>query len=171
MEQLLKNCRRGDRKSQQLLYQRMAPVLMGICRRYLTRGEEAEEALANSFIKIFTKLDSFQGDGSFEGWMKRITVRECLTYLRSQRNPFDLDWEGDAVAPAHNADDAAHLMLLVQALPTGYRTVFNLYAIEGYSHAEIADLLDISVGTSKSQLSKARKILQDQLPEYASQSR
>jgi RNA polymerase sigma-70 factor (ECF subfamily) len=168
---LLEKCRKGDRKAQHDLYQRMAPVLMGICRRYLTRGEEAEEALANSFIKIFTRLDSFQNEGSFEGWMKRVTVRECLTYLRSRKNPFDQDWEGDLPSPPTSTDEATHLMMLVQALPTGYRTVFNLYAIEGYSHAEIAEMLDINVGTSKSQLSKARKLLQEQLPEYAQQGR
>lgn len=170
MEHLLDLCRKGDRKAQQTLYQRMAPVLMGICRRYLTRGEEAEEALGNAFIKIFTKLHTFDGEGSFEGWMKRITVRECLSYLRSGKHVFDQDWEGDIAAPAQGSDEAAHLLGLVQALPTGYRTVFNLYAIEGYNHAEIAEMLGISSGTSKSQLSKARKMLQEQLPEYSYQS-
>lgn len=169
MEYLLEPCRKGDKKAQHELYQRMAPVLMGICRRYLTRIEEAEEALSNAFIKILTKLDSYTGEGNFEGWMKRITVRECLSYLRRGKNPFDLDWEGEVVAPATYSDGAAHLLLLVQALPVGYRTVFNLYAIEGYKHDEIAEMLDISVGTSKSQLSKARKLLKEQLPEYSNQ--
>jgi RNA polymerase sigma-70 factor (ECF subfamily) len=169
MEHLLEPCRKGDKKAQHELYQRMAPVLMGMCRRYLTRIEEAEEALSNAFIKIFTKLDSYTGEGNFEGWMKRITVRECLSYLRKGKNPFDLDWEGEVVAPATYSDGAAHLLLLVQALPVGYRTVFNLYAMEGYKHDEIAEMLDISVGTSKSQLSKARKLLKEQLPEYSNQ--
>jgi len=169
MEHLLEPCRAGDKKAQHELYQRMSPVLMGICRRYLTRIEEAEEALSNAFIKILTRLDRYSGEGSFEGWMKRITVRECLTYLRRGKNPFDLDWEGDVVAPALHSDGAAHLLQLIQALPVGYRTVFNLYAIEGYQHDEIATMLEISVGTSKSQLSKARKMLKNQLPEFSAQ--
>jgi len=169
MEHLLEPCRAGDKKAQHELYQRMSPVLMGICRRYLTRIEEAEEALSNAFIKILTRLDRYSGEGSFEGWMKRITVRECLTYLRRGKNPFDLDWEGEVVAPALHSDGAAHLLQLIQALPVGYRTVFNLYAIEGYQHDEIATMLEISVGTSKSQLSKARKMLKNQLPEFSAQ--
>jgi len=169
MEHLLEPCRAGDKKAQHELYQRMSPVLMGICRRYLTRIEEAEEALSNAFIKILTRLDRYSEEGSFEGWMKRITVRECLTYLRRGKNPFDLDWEGEVAAPALHSDGAAHLLQLIQALPVGYRTVFNLYAIEGYQHDEIATMLEISVGTSKSQLSKARKMLKNQLPEYNTQ--
>jgi len=169
MEHLLEPCRAGDKKAQHELYQRMSPVLMGICRRYLTRIEEAEEALSNAFIKILTRLDRYSEEGSFEGWMKRITVRECLTYLRRGKNPFDLDWEGEVVAPTLHSDGAAHLLQLIQALPVGYRTVFNLYAIEGYQHDEIATMLEISVGTSKSQLSKARKMLKNQLPEYNTQ--
>lgn len=169
MEHLLEPCRAGDKKAQHELYQRMSPVLMGICRRYLTRIEEAEEALSNAFIKILTRLDTYSGSGNFEGWMKRIAVRECLTYLKRGKNPFDLNWEGDISAPVTRSDEAAHLLQLIQALPTGYRTVFNLYAIEGYQHHEIAELLEISVGTSKSQLSKARKLLQSQLPAHRAQ--
>lgn len=169
MEHLLEPCRAGDKKAQHELYQRMSPVLMGICRRYLTRIEEAEEALSNAFIKILTRLDTYSGSGNFEGWMKRIAVRECLTYLKRGKNPFDLNWEGDISAPVTRSDEAAHLLQLIQALPTGYRTVFNLYAIEGFQHHEIAELLEISVGTSKSQLSKARKLLQSQLPAHRAQ--
>ena len=167
MEQLLEACKKGERSAQKELYQRMAPVLMGICKRYLQRTEEAEEALSNALLKIFTKLDQFDSAGSFEGWMKRVTVRECLNYLRQRKSPFDTEWDGDIAAPTESHDEAEHLLQLLQALPTGYRTVFNLYAIEGYRHQEIAQLLSISEGTSKSQLSKARKLLQEQLPGYA----
>lgn len=171
MQHLIEPCKKGDRKAQRELYQRSAPVLFGVCRRYLTRQEEAEEALGNTYLKIFTKLDTYTGEGNFEGWLKKIAVRECLSYLRSHKNLFDLDWEGDLTAPDPYLDESTHLMHLIQALPLGYRTVFNLYAIEGYSHAEIAKNLGISEGTSKSQLSKARKLLQNQLPEFRSQQK
>ena len=98
--------------------------------------------------------------------MKKITVRECLNSLRSKQDAFDLDWSGEVAAAPENSDEAAFLLSLIQSMPTGYRTVFNLYAIEGYSHDEIASLLSISKGTSKSQLSKARNYLKQQLPEY-----
>jgi RNA polymerase sigma-70 factor (ECF subfamily) len=163
MEHLLEPCKSGERKAQKELYQQMAPVLYGICKRYLTRDEEAEEALSNSFLKVFNKLHTYEGVGSFEGWMKRITVRECLDYLRKSRAPFDLDWDGDVPAPEGNNHGTDHLMTLIQQLPVGYRTVFNLYAIEGFTHPEISEMLQISVGTSKSQLSKARAHLQQQL--------
>ncbi|MDA8994031.1 RNA polymerase sigma factor [Schleiferiaceae bacterium] len=166
MEHLLDACLTGDRKAQEALYRQMSPILFGLCKRYLTKREDAEEVLSNAFVKIFTKLESFEKKGSFEGWMKKITVRECLNFLRSKQDAFDLDWSGEVAAATENSDEAAFLLALIQSMPTGYRTVFNLYAIEGYSHEEIASLLSISKGTSKSQLSKARNYLKQQLPEY-----
>ena len=139
---------------------------MGVCRRYIVQPEVAEEILSTAYLKIFSKLHTYSHDGSFEGWLKRIVVRTCLSHLRAQKDLFDWEWEGDLAATPtvdHNSD---HLMALVRQLPTGYRTVFNLYAIEGYSHKEIAEALNISEGASKSQLSKARKKLQEQLPHY-----
>ena len=163
MERLLEACRKGERKAQKELYQRMSPVLMGICKRYLKRKEDAEEALGNAFLKIYSSLSQYKGNGSFEGWMKKITVRTCLDFLRAKNSPFDLDWEQETAEEPVGLDDAEYLLFLIGQLPVGYRTVFNLYAIEGYKHHEISDLLNISEGTSKSQLSKARRILQEQI--------
>ena len=163
MERLLEACRKGERKAQKELYQRMSPVLMGICKRYLKRKEDAEEALGNAFLKIYSSLSQYKGSGSFEGWMKKITVRTCLDFLRAKNSPFDLDWEQETAEEPVGPDEAEYLLFLIGQLPVGYRTVFNLYAIEGYKHHEISDLLNISEGTSKSQLSKARRILQEHI--------
>jgi RNA polymerase sigma-70 factor (ECF subfamily) len=163
MEQLLEACRKGDRKAQKELYQRMSPVLMGICKRYLKKKEDAEEALGNAFLKIYSTLSQYRGSGSFEGWMKKITVRTCLDFLRAKNSPFDLGWEHEIAEEPIGQDDAEYLLFLIGQLPVGYRTVFNLYAIEGYKHQEISELLNISEGTSKSQLSKARRMLKEQI--------
>lgn len=162
MEHLLGPCRAGNRKAQKNLYDIMSPMLMGICLRYL-KQEEAEEALSNAFIKIFANLDSFKEDGSFEGWMKRIAVRECLTYIRLNKS-MDASDEVVEVAVSNSfSSEQDYLLAVIGSLPTGYRTVFNLFAIEGYNHNEISSMLGISPGTSKSQLSKARKLLQERL--------
>jgi RNA polymerase sigma-70 factor (ECF subfamily) len=163
MERLLEACRKGDRKAQKELYQRMSPVLMGICKRYLKKKEDAEEALGNAFLKIYSTLSQYRGSGSFQGWMKKITVRTCLDFLRAKNSPFDLGWEHEIAEKPIGQDDAEYLLFLIGQLPVGYRTVFNLYAIEGYKHQEISELLNISEGTSKSQLSKARKMLKEQI--------
>lgn len=163
MERLLEACRKGERKAQKELYQRMSPVLMGICKRYLKRKEDAEEALGNAFLKIYSSLSQYNGSGSFEGWMKKVAVRTCLDFLRAKSSPFDLDWEHEIAEEPVGLDDAEYLLFLVGQLPVGYRTVFNLYAIEGYKHVEISELLNISEGTSKSQLSKARRILKEHI--------
>ena len=163
MERLLEACRKGERKAQKELYQRMSPVLMGICKRYLKRKEDAEEALGNAFLKIYLSLSQYNGSGSFEGWMKKVAVRTCLDFLRAKSSPFDLDWEHEIAEEPVGLDDEEYLLFLVSQLPVGYRTVFNLYAIEGYKHLEISELLNISEGTSKSQLSKARRILKEHI--------
>lgn len=166
MQHLIEPCINGDRKAQRALYQQSVPQLMGVCRRYIVQPEVAEEILSTAYVKIFSKLHTYSYDGSFEGWLKRIVIRTCLSHLRQQKDLFDLDWDGDLIAPSSTDHNADHLMSLVQQLPAGYRTVFNLYAIEGYSHSEIAAALNITEGASKSQLSKARKKLQQQLPSY-----
>jgi RNA polymerase sigma-70 factor (ECF subfamily) len=136
---------------------------MGICKRYLKKKEDAEEALGNAFLKIYSTLSQYRGSGSFEGWMKKITVRTCLDFLRAKNSPFDLGWEHEIAEEPIGQDDAEYLLFLIGQLPVGYRTVFNLYAIEGYKHQEISELLNISEGTSKSQLSKARRMLKEQI--------
>ncbi|MBG8555429.1 RNA polymerase sigma factor [Hymenobacter guriensis] len=162
---LLDACRQGDARAQRLLYDRLVPKMLTTCRRYLRNPDDAEEAMMSGFVKVFRGLGSFRHEGSFEGWVRRIMVRECLNVL-GRHEPLLLALDDcPSVAPALPAVaetelQAADLLALVQALPTGYRTVFNLFALEGYNHPEIAALLGISEGTSKSQLSKARTLLQ-----------
>ena len=148
------------------MYERYAPRMLSLCNRYLTDEFEAEEAMIEGFVKVFERIGQFRLEGSFEGWIRRIMVNESLMYLRSkkqlgwQTSYDDVHEEPEAVAPS-TALEADELHRLVQQLPSGYRTVFNLYAIEGYSHAEIAESLGISESTSKSQLHRARAVLQD----------
>jgi RNA polymerase sigma factor (sigma-70 family) len=167
LENLVKRCRKNDSKAQYALYEMMGPKMLGVCRRYVKSIEEAEEVLSNGFVKVFTKLDSFRDEGSFEGWVRRIMVRESLNYIRYQRNIFvemEPEWipeQGHNPIQEDLAADA--LMTIIDTLPLGYKTVFNLFAIEGFAHKEIAEMLDITESTSKSQLSKARKFLQQQI--------
>lgn len=165
-EKLIQQCRKGRPEAQRALYERYSPSLMAVCRRYLGSSEDAEEALSNSFIKIFRRLDQYRGEGALAAWMRRIAVNEALDFLRYRKNHFSAWPEKGLEAPAQEqeqSDEADQLLQMIESLPLGYKTVFNLYAIEGYSHREIAELLGISEGTSKSQLSKARRELQSQM--------
>jgi RNA polymerase sigma-70 factor (ECF subfamily) len=165
--QLIAGCCKGDRKAQYQLYVQHAPRMLAVCRRYTASLEDAEEVLSNGFVKAFQKIASYQGSGSFEGWLKRIMVNESLNFIRYKKNLFlelsETDGHEPADAQAFESETAAQLLELIDQLPLGYKTVFNLYAIEGYNHKEIAELLHITEGTSKSQLSKARAYLQHQL--------
>lgn len=166
-QKLVKQCRKGDSKAQRDLYEKYAPQMLSVCKRYVRSLEDAEEVLSNAFIKVFTKIDQYTGDGALGGWIRRIMVNEALNFIRYQKNLFvEIEEEnhGD-VSHTSEADqiDADHLLTMIDELPTGYRTVFNLYGIEGYTHKEIGEMLGISENTSKSQLSKARKHLQQRL--------
>lgn len=169
-EELLEGCRKGKPSAQRGLYDRLAPKMLGVCFRYIKDKEEAEHVMIGGIVKVFDKLDQFKSEGSFEGWVRRIIVNDCLMYIRKNRN-MSLQTEIDEVYDSPNlsvmedALDQADLLKMIGELPVGYRTVFNLYAIEGYSHAEIAEQLEISENTSKSQLSRARKWLQAKLAE------
>ncbi|HEX8658278.1 MAG TPA: sigma-70 family RNA polymerase sigma factor [Hymenobacter sp.] len=164
---LIAACVRGEHRAQRQLYDQLAGLMLTVCRRYLKRREDAEEALLLGFAKMFRALPNYRFEGSFEGWVRRIMVNEALMQLR-QRELMTVSFEDFAqpenlAATAATADtqlQAEDLMELLAGLPAGYRTVFNLYALEGYGHQEIAELLGISEGTSKSQLSKARALLQ-----------
>lgn len=159
-EQLVNGCRKGQRDAQRQVYERLAPRLYHTCRRYLKKEEEIEEALADSFYIIFTKIDQLKENAAFEGWARRIAINECLRYLRKSVN-FNL-YVDDIKTSLQPVTDAAtdleedDLLQLLTKLPAGCRTVFSLYAIEGYGHKEIADMLQITEGTSKSQLNAAR---------------
>lgn len=173
-EELIANCRKGKASAQRGLYDRLAPKMLGVCFRYIKDREEAEHVMIGSIVKVFDKLEQFKGDGSFEGWVRRIVVNDCLMYIRKNRN-MSLEVDIDTMVEAPDlgvVDDVLQvedLMKLIEELPVGYGTVFNLYAIEGYSHAEISKMLDISENTSKSQLSRARKWLQKRLSEIESE--
>lgn len=165
--ELIAGCQRADSKAQKVLYEQYASKMYGVCLRYLKNDMDAEEALLNGFMKIYQNIGRFEAKGSFEGWVRRIMVNEALAFLR-KKEPLHLAIEDShiQVAGTGRADhDLAEgeLMELLHTLPAGYRAVFNLYAIEGYSHKEIADMLGINEGTSKSQLSKARAMLQRRL--------
>lgn len=166
---LVEKCQRFDANAQKAIYNRYAAVMLGICRRYIKDDMEAENILSEGFYKAFTKIKQYKFEGSFEGWLKRIMVNESLMYLRKQNN-FNVSLEqSNLQISAHNQTDdninSNSILELLHYLPTGYRTIFNLYAIEGYKHKEIAEQLGISINTSKSQLIKARKRLQQLINE------
>lgn len=168
---LVKGCIEGDRKMQQQLYERFAPKMFGICLRYAGGVEEAEDILQEGFIKVFKKIASFRGEGSFEGWVRKIFVNTAIEHFRKKAylQPIT-EREEDTVDGKHLTvlDTLAEkdIISLVQKLSPGYRTVFNLYIVEGYTHKEIAEILRISEGTSKSQLSRAKTILQEMVTTY-----
>ena len=163
---LLEGCRRGDRRLQHELYNRYAPKMYGVCLRYASNAEEAEDILQEGFIKIFNKIDSYRGEGSFEGWIRRIFVNTAIEhyrkkiYLQPITETEENTVEGKYLSVLDNLAEK-DIIQLVQQLSPGYRTVFNMYVVEGYSHKQIAEMLGISEGTSKSQLSRAKLILQD----------
>ncbi|HNU18629.1 MAG TPA: sigma-70 family RNA polymerase sigma factor [Saprospiraceae bacterium] len=161
-------CKRQDARAQQQLYEHFAGKMYALCCRYIPSKMEAEDVLVIAFTKLFERIDQYKGDGSFEGWIRKIVVNESLTYLRRHKNMY-LETEIEAAdrepdyANLDSQLETADLMNLVNQLPTGYRMVFNLYAIDGYTHKEIAEQLGISENTSKSQLSRARTLLQKNL--------
>lgn len=164
-DQIINGCVVGDRTAQQTLYSRYSPKMFAICLRYAKDYHSAEDILQEGFIKVFRYISNFRREGSFEGWMRRIFVNTAIEHLRKAVSLYsivdDEDKPMDIVDESSFDDlDYQDLLGMVQSLSPGYRTVFNLYVVEGYSHKEIAKLLNISEGTSKSQLARARTILQ-----------
>lgn len=164
-EVLVASCLEGDRKSQELLYRRFANKMYAVCLRYEPDKEKANDILQDAFIKVFKGLHAFKGEGSFEGWVRRIVVRTALDSFRKQSRLYVIGDYDEIATPSVQAEavdkiGAEELMGLVQSLSPGYRTVFSLYAIDGYQHKEISEMLGISEGTSKSQYSRARVALQ-----------
>lgn len=165
--QLIAKATAGNREAQHLLYERFSGKMLSVCRMYIKDLQHAEEAMLNGFFKVFTHLNDFKNAGSFEGWIRKIMVRESISFLRGKK---DLEFREEAIEDHREsfntvqADiDADHIQQLIDALPEGYKVVFVMYAIEGYKHQEIAEILKITSGTSKSQLFKARKMLQEKL--------
>ncbi|HLZ17289.1 MAG TPA: sigma-70 family RNA polymerase sigma factor, partial [Cyclobacteriaceae bacterium] len=158
--ELIESCQRHHRQAQQTLYRMYSGKMYSLCCRYVKDRMEAEDVLVTSFTKIFEKIGQYKGEGSFEGWMRRVVVNESLTYLRKNKNMYlEMDIEAAAYEPDYqkleNQLEADDLMKMIESLPVGYRTVFNLYAIDGFTHQEIASQLGINENTSKSQLSRA----------------
>lgn len=164
-EKLIRKAQRKDRASQHALYSKYAPKMLSICRYYISDLHFAEDVMITGFAKVFQYLDSFRFDGSFEGWVRRIMVREAISHLRTKKEMKFTEDENIVTDPVFYDIDltADTLQFLIDRLPDGYKTVFVMFGIEGYSHKEIAELLGITEGTSKSQLAKARKLLQQQL--------
>lgn len=170
-EILVKKCIEGDNRAQKKLFDLFAPKLFGVCLRYMKDHDLAQDTLQDGFVKIFTKLSDYNGKGSFEGWMRRITVNTCLDQLRKDQKlkvNTPIDDVSFLVKDNHWIEEeltAKDLLKLVESLPDGYRVVFNMFAIEGYSHKEIAEQLNISENTSKSQFSRAKSHLRRKLIE------
>ena len=170
-EKIIKGCINGDRICQKELYDRFSSKMLGVCMRYSKDKAEAEDMLQEGFIKVFLNISRFRNDGSFEGWIRRIMVFTAINMFNQRNRKFreSLDNEGyDGVYHDEVIEriSAREIVALVQQMPEGYRTIFNLYAVEGYTHREIGELLNIAEGTSKSQYSRARHYMQEVLTKH-----
>jgi len=173
IKNIINGCLKGYRRDQELLYRRYAAKLYAVCLQYAGNDEEARDILQEGFIKIFENLVHYKHEGSFEGWIRRIIVNTALEKYRSKHNLYridDIDGMPEPDADPDNEDysglEAGDLLGIIRELPPKYRMVFNLFAIEGYSHKEISRMINISEGTSKSNLSRARIILQRKVSAY-----
>lgn len=167
---MIEGCKKGDRQAQKLLYDRFSGKMYALCCRYVKDKMEAEDVFVTAFTKILDRIDQFKGEGSFEGWIRRVMVNESLSYLRRNKSMYiETDIEAADHEPNYdrleNHLEAQDLLQVISELPSGYRIVFNLFAIDGYSHKEISKQLGINENTSKSQLSRARSLLQKRLLE------
>ncbi len=167
VDHILNGLLKKDPKAQKLLYDTYASMLMGVARRYVDQIVDAEDILLRAFLKIFDKIGQFQQSGAFEAWMRKIVVNEALMFLRKRKNlTVDLSEIPNVADMALSVEDKLafeDLLQILDDLPVGYRTIFNLYVIEGYKHREIAELLGISINTSKSQLILAKRKLRTML--------
>ncbi|MGD1845567.1 MAG: RNA polymerase sigma factor [Salibacteraceae bacterium] len=167
--QLVEQCLKGNAFAQRRLYDQYSELLMGVCLRYMGSRELAQDVLQEGFIRVFRKLDTYKGEGALGAWIRRIMVNTALEHLRKlKKQEMTADFqEADYLIPEREQTlsgiGAKEIMQLIQQLPVGYRTVLNLYAVEGYNHREIAEQLGISEGTSKSQYSRARNLLKKML--------
>ncbi|WP_445736780.1 RNA polymerase sigma factor [Mariniflexile sp.] len=163
--ELIKRAVKNNREAQHVLFELHAPKMLSVCRYYIKDVQHAEEAMLNGFFKVFSNMKDFRAEGSFEGWIRRIMVRESISFLRQQKHiefPVEeVDFKNEFDNTINTNMEVAEIQQLIDGLPEGYKIVFVMYAIEGYKHHEIADMLKITEGTSKSQLFKARKMLQE----------
>lgn len=171
---LIKGCIAGERRMQEELYRRFAPKMYAVCLRYANNADDAQDLLQEGFIKVYRNLHRFRAEGSFEGWIRRVFVNTSIEHFRKKSTKLSMvtDKEENTIEDADIT--ALHklaekdIINIIQELSPGYRTVFNLYVVEGYSHKEIGDLLGISEGTSKSQLARAKGVLQKKISQYLS---
>ena len=167
---IIRRCAKHDRRAQQLLYDRYSRILLGICMRYASDRAEAEDILQESFLKIFFSIRDYSGTGSFAGWLRKIVINTAIThYHKNLKHRYHIEIEEFVTVETGTSSfeedlfSADELHMILNELPAGYRMVFNLYAVEGYKHKEIADLLGIDTNTSKSQYSRARAALREKL--------
>lgn len=170
-QQLIAGCKSENRLAQRELYEKYARRMLAVCLRYVNDMETARDLLQDGFVRVFMNIHSYTGSGSFEGWLRKIFVNGALEYLRKSdvlRESTDLENSAELVQPDSSAIEnlsAAELMKVIQELPAGFRTVFNMFAIEGYSHKEISEILGITESTSRSQFTRARQLLQKRIKE------
>jgi len=156
----------NNRHAQQKIYSKHASKMLSVCRQYIKDVHQAEDIMITAFMKVFTNLKNFKQEGSFEGWIRRIMINECISFIRVQKKFAFIEDENYSEESFNNIESqfsVDDIQFLIDNLPDGYKMVFNLFAIEGFKHQEIAELLGINEGTSKSQLSHARKMLQDNI--------
>lgn len=171
LQTLVLYCQKGKRDYQKALYERFSPKMLGVCMRYARDRSEAEDFLQEGFIKVFKNIENLRNPQQLEGWIERIIVNTALEHIRKKKSPkgheVDLDDNVDVEVDEQVTDELGReeLLKLIQDLPEGFRAVFNMYAIEGYSHKEIAKTLDIQEGTSKSQFARAKTLLQQKVVE------
>ena len=168
IEDIIDRCKKNDSKAQEFLFNTYSKVLLGICCRYIKDRDDAEDVLQDSFIKIFLNINKFKNEGSFEGWMKRITVNSALHFIKEkQKIKFESADNLSVTEEDENEQEiekdikAEYILECLNELPTGYRTIFNLHLVEGFSHKEVAEKLGIKESTSRSQFTKARRFLID----------
>ena len=170
LDQLIKNCINKNAQAQSQLYKQFASKLFSLCLKYSKNYAEAEDNLHDAFITIYNKIDQYNNKGSFEGWLKRIAINTALQRYREDVGVYDIVNEGNIedVSVDINDDNVSidFLLKIIQELPDRYRLVFNLYVLDGYSHVEISELINISTGTSKSNLARARMILKEKIEVY-----
>jgi RNA polymerase sigma factor (sigma-70 family) len=165
LEQLIHDCKKNDIKAQEQLYRQFAPKMFSVCLKYSRNYAEAQDNLQDGFLLVFEKINSFEFKGSFDGWIKRVMVNQTLQQYRNKSflSPIDEDIAEEVEVEIEDDVSMDFLMKIIQELPDRYRLVFNLIVFENYSHQEISDSLGISVGTSKSNLSRAKMILKEKI--------
>jgi RNA polymerase sigma factor (sigma-70 family) len=173
---LIRACIAGNRAMQEELYRRFAPKMYAVCMRYANNADDAQDLLQEGFIKVYRNLEKFRAEGSFEGWVRRVFVNTSIEHFRRKNTLYSITEKEENVIEDSDItalDNLAEkdIIALVQELSPGYRTVFNMYVVEGYSHKEIGNILGISEGTSKSQLARAKAILQKKVQQRLEENR